>query len=161
MVAGSGLGVTVSTSGLRGVHGCALIGDLSDESVVVVSGVGGGLDSAVGEGDHERSLNVAGGILGLGLLEVGLGVVIVDTILVGERLGGKLLLLVGSRWAIGRRASGESHGEEGGSDNKLKCKGKLVTVLEHKYQCKSLDFKNNKIHKSIKKCLKSLINLFG
>jgi len=141
VVAGSGLGVTVSTSGLRGVHGCALIGDLSDESVVVVSGVGGGLDSAVGEGDHERSLNVAGGILGLGLLEVGLGVVIVDTILVGERLGGKLLLLVGSRWAIGRRASGESHGEEGGSDNKLKCKGKLITVLEHNYHFTSLDLK--------------------
>ena len=121
VVGGSGLGVTVSTCGLRGVDRGTLIGDLSDETVVVVGGVGGGLDSAVGESDDERSLDIALGVLGLGLLEVGLGVVVVDTVLIGERLGGKLLLrLVGSGWAIGGRSSGESHGEEGGGDDKLK-----------------------------------------
>jgi hypothetical protein len=120
VVGGGGLGVAVTSSGLRGVDRGTLIGDLSDETVVVVSGVGGGLDSAVGEGDHERSLHITLGILGLGLLEVGLGVVVVDAILVGERLGGKLLLGIGGRSAIGGGTSGKSHGKEGGGDNKLK-----------------------------------------
>ena len=87
----SGGGVAVSTGGLRGVDGGALVGDIGDESVDVVSGVLGGLDSAVGESDHEASGNNTVGILCLGLLEVGLAVVVSDAVLVGERLGGELL----------------------------------------------------------------------
>ena len=72
----SGGGVAVSTGGLRGVDGGALVGDIGDESVDVVSGVLGGLDPAVGESDHEASGNNTVGILCLGLLEVGLAVVV-------------------------------------------------------------------------------------
>ncbi len=125
--------MAVTSSGLRGVDGGTLIGDLSDETVVVVGGVGGGLDSAVGEGDHERSLHITLGILGLGLLEVGLGVVVVDAILVGERLGGKLLLGIGSGSAIGGGTSGESHGKEGGGDNKLK-EIDNIRIMKRKYE---------------------------
>ena len=112
-------GVTVSTLGSLGVDRGTLVGDLGDETVVVVGGVGGGLDPAVGEGDHKGSLHIALSVLGLGLLEVGLGVVIVDTVLVGERLGGELLL-VHDGGTVGGGTGGESHGKEGGGDNKLK-----------------------------------------
>ena len=102
-----GGGVAVSTGGLRGVDGGALVGDVGDESVLVVGGVGGGLDPAVGESDHEASGNNTVGVLGLGLLEVGVAVVVGDAILVGVRLGRQLLLhvldnrgLVGGRGAI-------------------------------------------------------------
>ena len=58
LVSGSGSigggSVTVSLLGLRGVDGGSLECDISDESVVVVSGVGGGLDSAVGQ-EQSRS----------------------------------------------------------------------------------------------------------
>jgi len=124
VVTSGGLSVTVSCGGLRGVDGGTFVCDISDETVVVVGGVGSGLDPAVGKGDHIRSLDITGGILGLGLLEVSLGVVVIDAILVCERLGSKLLLFVGSRCTVGSgRASGESHGEESGSDNELKIIG--------------------------------------
>ena len=146
MVAGSGSGVAVTSCGLWGVDGGSLIGDISDETVVVVGGVGGGLDSAVGKGDHERSLHITTGILGLGLLEVGLGVVIVDAILVGERLGGQLFLLVGSGWAIGGRASGESHGEEGGGDNKLKKNDIIIKESKFFKRTNAMKSKNDYIN---------------
>ena len=47
--------MTISLLGLRGVDGSSLIGDISNESVVVVSGVGGGLDSAIGKSNHEAA----------------------------------------------------------------------------------------------------------
>ena len=103
-----GGGVAVSTGGLRGVDGGALVGDVGDESVLVVGGVGGGLDPAVGESDHEASGNNTVGVLGLGLLEVGLAVVISNSIFISIRLRGELLLLVwggfvvGGSWSIGR-----------------------------------------------------------
>ena len=105
--------MTVSLLGLRGVDGSSLIGDISNESVVVVSSVGGGLDSAVGKSNHKASDDLTLGILALGLLEVGLAVIISNSILIGERLRGKLLLLVGSRlvgrgWGVSR-GRGVSH----------------------------------------------------
>ena len=111
-----GGGVAVSLLGLRGVDGGSLVGDISDESVVVVSGVGGGLDSAVGKSNCEASTDNAVAILALSLLEVGLAVVISDSVLIGERLRGELLLLVGSRLVIGRgrgvsRGGGVGHGD--------------------------------------------------
>ena len=120
----SRLGGTVSTGGLWGVDGGSLVGNIGNESVVVIGGVGGGLDPTVRKSDHERSGNVSGGILGLGLLEVGLAVVVVDSVLVGKRLGSKLLLLVRSGCSIGRGmvdGSISSHkGEQSRGDQKLK-----------------------------------------
>ena len=116
----SSLGGTVSTSGLWGVDGGSLVGNIGDESVVVIGGVGGGLDPTVGKSDHERSGNVSGGILGLGFLEVGLAVVVIDSILIGEGLGSKLLLLVRSGWSIGRGSISSHKGEQSRGDEKLK-----------------------------------------
>ena len=120
-----GGGVTVSTGGLRGVDGGALVGDVGDESVLVVGGVGGGLDPAVGESDHEASGDNTSGILGLGLLEVGLAVVVSHAVLVGERLRGELLgdigggLVVGGGGGVGRGAVSGDEGDEGSGDNNL------------------------------------------
>merc|ERR1719468_419042 len=52
-------GVSITSLGGLGVDGGALIGDLSDETVVVVGGVGGGLDSAVGKGNVAGSFTIA------------------------------------------------------------------------------------------------------
>jgi hypothetical protein len=83
--------VSVSTCGLRRVDRGALVGHLSNKAVDMVGSVGGGLDTAVRESDHEGSLDNTIGILGLSLLEVSLGVVVIDSVLIGEGLGGKLL----------------------------------------------------------------------
>ena len=114
-----GGGVAVSTGGLRGVDGGALVGDVGDESVDVVSGVLGGLDPAVGESDHEASGNNTVGVLGLGLLEVGLAVVVSHAVLVGVGLRGELLGDIGGGGAIGGRSSSESCGDEGGGKDDL------------------------------------------
>ena len=47
--------VSVSLLGLWGVDGGTLVGDISDESVGVVGGVGGGLDPAVRKSNHEAA----------------------------------------------------------------------------------------------------------
>merc|ERR1712115_357671 len=91
-----GGGVAVSLLGLRGVDGGSLVCDISNESVDVVSGVGGGLDSAVRKSNHEATGNDTVGILCFCLLEVGLAVVISNSVFISIRLRGELLLLVGS-----------------------------------------------------------------
>ena len=98
--------VAVPPSGLRGVDGGALIADLSDKAVDVVSGVLGGLDPAVGQSNHIAAGDNTVGILGLSLLEVGLAVVVVDSILIGERLGGELLDLLVDCWRWGTIGGG-------------------------------------------------------
>ena len=99
---GVGRGVAVPSLGLWGVDRGSLVGHLSDETVVVVSGVGCGLDTAIGKSDHVGSSNNTIGILGLSLLEVSLRVVISYTILVGVGLRGELLCwFVGWCWVIG------------------------------------------------------------
>ena len=117
-----GGGVAVSTGGLRGGDGGALVGDVGDESVDVVSGVLGGLDPAVGQGDHIAAGNNAVSVLSLCLLEVGLAVVVVDSILVGERLGGELLFLVDNRrgGTVSGGASGEGDSHKGRGNGNLK-----------------------------------------
>merc|ERR1719410_648292 len=112
-------GVAGSLLGLWGVDGGSLVGDISDESVDVVSGVSGGLDSAVGKSNHEATGNETVGILCFCLLEVGLAVVISHSVLVSVRLGGELLRHVGSGGSVGGRSSSESCGDEGGGDEDL------------------------------------------
>ena len=127
MVSGGGSvgggGVAVSLLGLRGVDGGSLVCDIGDESVVVVSGVGGGLDSAVGKSNHEATGNDTVGILCFCLLEVGLAVVISNSVLISKRLRGELLLLVRSRgisWgSIGWGASSSSCGNQGRGNQDL------------------------------------------
>merc|ERR1712180_525318 len=96
------------------VAGSSLIGDLSNESKVVVSMVGGGLDSAIRESNGVGSSNVSIVILGFSLSEVGSTVVISYSILVGEWLRGFIIGLrsVGG----GREGSGSSH-KSRGKDN--------------------------------------------
>merc|ERR1711931_461443 len=114
--------MSISSLGFLRVDRGALIGDLSDETVLVVSGVLGGLDSAVGKGDGERSSYVTGSILGFSLLEVGLGVVISNAIFIGERLRGEFL-----NWGIGGGGSiswgssrdGSSHSDESRGEDDL------------------------------------------
>ena len=114
-----GGGMAVSLLGLWGVDWGSLVGDISDESVDVVSGVSGGLDSAIGKSNHEATSDNTISILALGLLEVGLAVVISNSVLISKRLRGELLLLVGSRGAIGGGAGSESCGEDGRSNDEL------------------------------------------
>ena len=113
--------MAVSLLGLWGVDGGSLVGDISDESVDMVSSVGGGLDSAIGKSNHEATGNKTVGILCFCLLEVGLAVVISHSVLVSVRLGGELLYWgIRSRGSIGGRSSSESCGDESGGDEDLK-----------------------------------------
>ena len=80
----------VSTSRGRGVDGFSRVGHLSDVAVDVVGGVGDGLDPAVGEGDGVRATDNTVGISGLSSVEVGLGVVVGNTVGVGVGLRGLL-----------------------------------------------------------------------
>merc|ERR1740123_1082504 len=75
--------------GLR-VDRCALIGDLSHVAVDMISSVLHGLDPAVGKGDGVRAGHNTIGIAGLSSVEVGLGVVVGNTVGVGVRLRGLL-----------------------------------------------------------------------
>ena len=77
-----------SNDGL-GVDSLALVGDLGDVAVDVVGVVGNVLHTAVGKGNGVRSLNNTGAIVGLASVEVGLGVVIGDGVVVG--VGGDLI----------------------------------------------------------------------
>ena len=84
---GLSVGLTgVSTGRGRGVDSLTRVGNLSDVAVGVVSGVGDGLDPAVGEGDGVGATDNTVGISGLSGVEVGLGVVIGNTVGVGVRL---------------------------------------------------------------------------
>ena len=111
--------VSVSLLGLWGVDGGTLVGDISDESVDVVGGVGGGLDPAVRKSNHEAAGDETVGILSFCLLEVGLAVVISNSVLVSIRLRGELLGSIGSGGSIGGRSSSESCGDESGGNEDL------------------------------------------
>merc|ERR1711970_1634116 len=122
--------MSISLLRLWGVDRGALIGDLSNKSIVVISSVGGGLDSSIRKSNGERSSNFALSILSLSLPEVVLRVVISYSIFIGKWLRGKLLYglvgrgrVVGGRGTIGRGAVCKSSGH--------KCRGnqKLVHVV--------------------------------
>merc|ERR1740123_1380532 len=75
--------------GLRVDRG-ALIGDLSHVAVDMISSVLHGLDPAVGKSHGVRAGHNTIGIAGLSSVEVGLGVVVGNTVGVGVRLRGLL-----------------------------------------------------------------------
>merc|ERR1719264_881562 len=96
-----GLSLTrVATGRGRGVDSLSRVGDVSNETVGVVGGVGDGLDPAVGEGDRVGAINVSTGIAVLCSVEIGLGVVIGNTI--GEGVWLRGLLSIFHRGVIGR-----------------------------------------------------------
>merc|ERR1719312_1952051 len=82
------------------VGGSSFIGDLSNESKVIVSMVGGGLDSAIRKSNAVGSSNISISILGLSLLEVSSTVVIIHSILISKGLRG---FIIGSRGILGGR----------------------------------------------------------
>ena len=97
-----GLGLTgVATSRGRGVDGLSRVGHVSNKAVGVVSVVGDGLDPAVGKRNSVRATDNAVGITRLLGVEVGLGVVVRDTI--GEGVGLRGLLGVFHRGMVGNR----------------------------------------------------------
>jgi len=117
--------MSVSLLWLWGVDRGTLIRNLSNKSIVVVSSVGGGLDSAIRKSNLERASNFALGILSLSLLEVVLRVVINYSIFISKWLRGELLLLVDRSWVVGSRgsigwgASSKSSGKESRGNNDL------------------------------------------
>merc|ERR1719461_2401388 len=117
--------MSVTFLGLWWVDRGSFIGNLSNKSVVVVSSVGGGLDSAIRKSNLEGASNFALCILGLSLLEVVLRVVINYSIFISKWLRGELLLLVDRSWVVGSRgsigwgASSKSSGEESRCNNNL------------------------------------------
>merc|ERR1719273_2523086 len=117
--------MSISLLRLWGVDRGALIGHLSNKPIVVVSSVGGGLDSSIRKSNGERSSNFALSILSLSLPEVVLRVVISYSIFIGKWLRGELLLLVdrgrvvGGRGSVGWGASSVGEGHHGRDDCKL------------------------------------------
>merc|ERR1740123_109151 len=93
--------------GLRVDRG-ALIGDLSHVAVDMISSVLHGLDPAVGKGDGVRAGHNTIGIARLSGVEVGLGVVVGNTVGVGVRLRG--LLHVHDRGSVVGRGSVHNRG---------------------------------------------------
>jgi len=91
-----------------GVDGGALVGDLGYITVHMVGSVLHGLDPAVGKGDLVRTGDNTVGIAGLSGVEVGLGVVVSNTVGVGVRLRG--LLNVHNRGSVVGRGSVDNRG---------------------------------------------------
>merc|ERR1711994_704574 len=124
--------MSVSFLGLWWVDRGTFIGNLSNESIVVVSSVGGGLDSAVRKSNDKRSSNFAFSILSFGLLKVVLGVVINNSVFISKWLRGELLhwsWVVGSGGSIGWGATSKSSGEEGrGDDDLVHCARVLIRL---------------------------------
>ena len=109
----------IATSRGRGVDGLTGVGDLSDVASDVVGVVGDGLDPAVGKVDGVRSSHGTSAIVGLGLLEVGLGVVVGHGVGVGvggglgEVGGGVASDSMGHRGILGG-GGGNGHKGKGG-----------------------------------------------
>merc|ERR1712025_1516086 len=94
-----------------GVNGNSLVGDLSNVAIDVVSSVGDLLGTAVREGHGVRAAHNSVSIRGLGSLEVGLRVVVSNSVGVGVGLGSLLVdrLVVGGG-GLGNSNSWVMHG---------------------------------------------------
>jgi len=95
-----------------GVDRDSLVGHIGDITVVVVGGVLNVLGPAIGKSNRVATSDGAVGISGLGSIELGLGVVISNTILIG--IGSGHLLLSG---VVGGGGSMVSRGSYGVGDN--------------------------------------------
>ena len=95
LVSRSGSRVAIAALGGIGVSSDALVLDIGDEAILVISGVSNNLDATVGEVDSEAACNITIGILVLSLVEAGARVGVLNTVLVLIGLGWELLLLVG------------------------------------------------------------------
>merc|ERR1712055_1013468 len=102
----------IASSRGRGVDGLTRVLNSSNVAGDVVGVVGDGLDPAVGKVDGVRSSHGTGAIVGLGLQEVGLGVVIGHGVGVG--VGGGLSEVGGSN-GVHHRGSSVLGGGGGGS----------------------------------------------
>merc|ERR1719422_2299533 len=91
----------------------ALVGDLGDVAVDVVGGVLHVLDPAVGKGDRVGSRDNTVGIAGLSSVEVGLGVVIGNTVSVGVGLRGLLGVHNSDRGVVSRGSHLHNRGSVG------------------------------------------------
>ena len=137
----NGTSCDVSSSRGRGVLGLSGVGHLSNVAGVVVSVVVHGLDPAVGEVDRVGSLNHTGAIVGLGLAEGSLGVVISDSI--GVCVGGGLSKVSGSiassedngvgHSILGGGAGGGRKGKsnEGLGEGNCSCLMTLISLIFH------------------------------
>ena len=106
-VVSSSRGSMVSSSISSWVLGLSRVGHLSNVAGVVVSVVVHGLDPAVGEVDRVGSLNHTVAIVGLGLAEGSIGVVISNSVGVGVggglcQVGGGVASSVSHRGVVGR-----------------------------------------------------------
>lgn len=122
-------GSAVSAGGLWGVDGGALVLDVGDVAVEGVGVVGDDLDAAVGKVDPVLALNVAAGILGLCLVEVGAGVSVLHAVLVGEGLGRKNLLNSSIGGPGGRSVAlglGQSNGGNSAENDDLEYHSRLA-----------------------------------
>jgi len=102
-VGNNGVGNSGRVLGLSGV------GHLGDVAVNVVGVVGDSLDAAVGEVDRVGSGHNTGAVVGLGLAESSLGVVIGNTVVVG--VGGDLSKVSSG---VASRGSVDGMGHKGG-----------------------------------------------
>ena len=113
----------VATGRGRGVLGLSGVGDGGDVAGQVVGGVLDGLDPAVGKVDGVGSLNNTCSIVGLGLVEGGLAVVVSNGVGVG--VGGGLGQVGGGVSSHGHRGvlgGGGGRGDEGKGGEGLKVK---------------------------------------
>ena len=106
----------VATSRGRGVDRLTRVGNLSNVASDVVGVVGDGLDPAIGKVDRVRSSHGTGAIVGLRLLEVGLGVVIGHGVGVGvggglSKVGGSNGMHHGGSSILGGSGGGSHHGK--------------------------------------------------
>ena len=100
MIGGGGVGGCRVVRLSLGVDRDSLVRHIGDVTVVVIGGVLDVLGPAVGESNRVTAGNVTGGISGLGSVELGLGVVISNTVLKG--VWGRLFLLnIGGGVAVG------------------------------------------------------------
>merc|ERR1719228_2526283 len=124
---GSMNSVDQRTSRGRGVLGFSRVGDLSNVSINVIGIVCNSLDPAIRKGNSVRSTHNTSSIIGLRLLEVGLGIIISNSICVCVRRW--LSQVRGSISSLCNHNRGSILGSSGGRGHKDEGKEGLHVVL--------------------------------